>query len=141
MPKTVETLKGQILDDIGLIDKERAKLNAELERLDNRVQVLRAMLAYIDDKAPCEEPDNGTGIPPVNLEDAQTHRERLRRMALANGRRVNYANAANVLIDLGLSHGKKQNVQSSMYKLMKDSDEWELESPGVFRYIGEDQVA
>ena len=141
MPKTVETLKGEILDDLGLLDKERAKLNAELERLDNETQLLRKMLAYIDDKSTSEELDSVTPRPPINLEGTRSHRERLQRMALANGGLVGYAEAANILIAYGYSKGKKGNVQTSAFRLMNDSNDWVKEKPGVFRYIGEDQVA
>ena len=134
MQKTVDTLKGQILDDLRSLDKKREGLKAELDLLDRKEQQLKTVLAYIASKSQGEAPGNGTAIPPISFENTRNMVQRIGRIGQAIGPEVRYVQAAGILVSAGVTKGKMLHVKTAVYRAMRDSDEWEYSRPGFFLY-------
>ena len=56
-------------------------------------------------------------------------------IASKTGGGVNYIEARDLIMAAGMSYGKPRNVASHIYRMMRDSSDWEWVSPGTFRYL------
>ena len=114
---------------------------AEYEALVQDCDAVKQAIEVLERRAA----DNGQESPPVaappaspgpvSLDGCRNTDERLVRMAQEWGGVVNCNDAADLLIGLSISTGKRSNLVSALQQRMKDKDSiWEYVGPRTYRY-------
>ena len=134
------TLEGMYKELEAMCERQEV-LWAEHESLTQDREVLEQAIGVLERRAA----KNGQESPPVaahlaspaavSLDGCGNNGQRLARMAEAWGGVVNCNDAADLLLSLGISNGKRSNLVSALHQHMAGKDSlWEYASPRTYRY-------
>ena len=109
---------------------------ATLTRLEEEEARFEGMARYIADLNG-EVPDPAPERSNMDLSGAKNYHERLVLIAQAGDGTVHYAQAADALLDAGISQGTRRNLVSTLHTVLSSSDLFEKTAEkGQFRYLG-----
>ena len=113
-------------------------LRKELAEAEKMEEACRLLLADI--KRTSKPADGSRGlhahIRPSHIARCETQIEAWIEISSRSGGLVRPVDGAQLLLDAGLSTGKRRSLVSSGAKYMIDSDDWERTVPGTYRYLG-----
>ena len=115
-----------------------AKLRAKRPQLEKRLSELDARIKAIETTVQLYAEEKKLGsvqrqrISADDLKD-KTQLEALKRIAELNGGLVNASEAKRLFMTAGLSKSKGRNLAPHIYSILKNSPDFEWESPGTFR--------
>jgi len=124
------TLLSRIRAERSIIEQQ---MRDQLADFDEQIQAITTTLTLLTEGQ--EQPLSLSPKATVgDIKSCTSHKVALDRIASIEGS-ANASAAARLLIQAGLSKSKPRNLTSSLYNLMKSSDEWERVSPGTFERV------
>ena len=120
------------------LGKRRQEMEAKLAQVDADIMTADRMLKLLAE----EMPTTSTDLPRAeivvgDIKHCKTQADVLRTYAELNNGLANITPAADLIMEAGMSKGKRNSVRSTLYNhVIYRSSEWKWERPGTFRWIG-----
>lgn len=130
-----DSTKSKLLDLVADLRSGKVRLEKQMHELDEKIAAVQTTLQLLVG-SDLDKSTSQLEMAMVSDSELATTRslpEALKLMASRNEGQVRPTRAADLLIRAGRSRGKRRNLIASLYAHMKNSDDWEWESPGVFR--------
>ena len=119
------------------LEEKRDLVKSRYEQLDGTCQALHQALDALQKELDRSAPGStGFDIPAaVDLSDCKSHRERLVRIAIANGGQLNIPAARDIILSAGASKADPHHLGSNILRLVKrNAQDWECVGPRIYRY-------
>jgi hypothetical protein len=135
-PNTIVELERLLEDLEGEREAIRKRIEAELDELERRITAIQTVLGSItvgvdtSHRAVAKSSTNGWASALHGL----THFQALVKLAVMSGdQTVRPTDAAKIFQKTGLTKGTPKNMGPHLYKLLRESPQFEKVSPGTFR--------
>ena len=120
---------------------DREKVAKRLSDIDQKLAAVKTTLGLLAERRVAQTVSTVDSvleslIKKLGFNKARNHNEALKIIATRGDGKVNATQAADMLLAVGKSNSKRRNLVSHLYAKMSNSDEWILNSPGTFRYVG-----
>ena len=107
---------------------------AELDVAEANLATWEKAIVLYEADPPALSDDTPLEITALDIKHCETQPEALRTYAKLNDGLVNVTKAGDLIIQAGLSKGKRASVHSTLHNFMtRRNDEWEWVEPGLFR--------
>ena len=139
----LQQVKVNVEAELETAKRDLEAAQSRYDEMQEQHQGLNSTIALLAKLARGREAAASTTEPVVNTDftGARNMIQRLERIGDQTGGVIRLTQAAEILIEAGVTKAKKRTLVSSVYKALDRSDTWEKVKPGLFHRVDRDDHA